>query len=245
MDDGAYLPRYHWDSNVRGEGCFVIIQYTHSGRGAFRWEGRVWDVPPGHAFICVVPERSAYYFPDDASEPWKFAWLNFYGELANSLCRALRNAYGPVLALPPRSVAAAKFFELTANAEKRLSLDPCDVTLAAFSFLMEWKRLLDHPQTRGIDPVEMVMGICKARFREPLCIKELAAQTGITREHLTRIFTERTGISPARHLRQLRVAAAREMLASPGTPLKEVALRCGFPSVKAMQLALKSVRMAQ
>lgn len=89
--------------------------------------------------------------------------------------------------------------------------------------------------------MEAVARICRARFREPLGIKELAAHAGLSREHLTRIFTERTGISPARHLRQLRVAAAREMLDHSGMTLKETALRCGFPSAKSLQHALRAV----
>lgn len=237
--------RYHWASDQRGDDHFVIIQYTISGHGTFLWQGRSWDVPPGHAFICIVPEQSAYYYPEEATETWRFAWLNFYGPLAITFCRALRDTYGPILPLPPPSSAAMNFLDLTAKGENRLFLDPSTATLAAFTFLVEWKRILERPQPGKDDPVEKVMRICQARFREPLGIKELAAQTNLSREHLTRIFTERTGISPARHLRQLRLCAAREILEHPYTTLKEAAFRCGFSSVKALQRALKSERSAE
>lgn len=241
-DEAATSTRYHWASDQRGSDSFVIIQRTRSGTGAFRWQGRVWEVPAGHAFVCFVPEPSAYFFPDEAKEPWRFSWLNFYGPLAASLCQALRGEHGPVLPMPERSTVTAEFHKLARQAEERAVLDPCDATIGAVTFLMEWKRLLDHPLPRLRDPVETVVRICRARFREPLGIKELAAHTGLSREHLTRTFTERMGISPARHLRDLRVAAAREMLDDAGSTLKETALRCGFPSAKSLQHALRAAK---
>lgn len=239
--DGANSTRYRWDNKRRGNQRFVIIQYTLSGAGVFRWGNDIREVPAGHAFICFNPEDSEYYFPENAGEPWKFAWVNFYGPLSFLLCGELREVYGPVLPLPTRSVAAGAFIELAARADQRSSVMPPDSGIAGFSFLVEWKRLLDRPSLSDADPVETVLRICRERFHEPLGIKELAAQAGISREHLTRIFTQQTGTSPAHHLRALRVKAAREMLRlSSAITLTEVALRCGFPSVKALGRALKS-----
>ncbi len=239
LSETVSSPRYHWRSDRRGKQQFVIIQQTLSGHGLMEWENQTWEVPEGNAFICLVPERSAYRFPPDATEPWRFSWLNFYGSLAQTLCRTLRTTYGPILPLPPRSEPGLAFRALTAQAARRSPRDVCDMTQACFHFLIEWKRLLDRPQSRSSDPVETVRRICQSRFREPLGIKELAAQAGMTREHLTRIFTERTGTSPARYLRGLRVQAARGLLRHvPEITYKEAALRCGFPSVKALHRAL-------
>jgi len=103
---------------------------------------------------------------------------------------------------------------------------------------MEWTRQLTHPTQTDHDPVKTAMAICQSRFREPLGTKELAAETGLSREHLSRLFSERTGVSPGSYLRQLRVNAARQMLKERNLLLKEIALRCGFPSVRSLQRAL-------
>lgn len=230
--------RYHWKNDRRGDQQFVIIQQTLSGTGSFILSGKTHAVPTGYAFICLVPEPSAYRFPDASPTPWKFSWLNFYGLLALQLFRHLRDTYGSVLPLPSRSVPGAAFHALVARAEQRLARDPHDATLASLNFLVEWKRLLDHPQMRPADSVALVKRICQTRFREPLGIKELAAQTGLSREHLTRIFTDRTGTSPARYLREIRTHAARKLLQHRSVTLKEAAMRCGFPSTKALHRAL-------
>jgi AraC-like DNA-binding protein len=230
--------RYSWDNSRRGNDCFVIIQRTRTGVGIFRWESQTWEIPAGHAFIAIVPEVSSYYYPPVSDAPWEFGWLNFYGSLGVRLCRDFRDAHGAVLPLPDGSAANALFQGLIVQAERHVVQEPCDVSSACFLFLMEWKRLLDAPARGESNLVKKAQRICQTRFREPIGIKELAAQTGLSREHFTRVFTEKTGVSPGRYLRELRVSAARGLVTEhPGT-LKETARRCGFPSAKALKRAL-------
>ena len=231
-------PRYCWDNARRGEERFVILQWTLEGTGGFTLEGKSWLLLPGEVFIALVPEESSYCFPKHTTEPWKFAWLNFYGAFAISFVRKFREIYGPVLPLSPHSVAGAMFLRLAQVAEMRAFPDQFEASMACYAFLMEWTRQLTRPANQNCDAVEMAITLCRSRFREPLGIKELAAATGLTREHLTRIFTARTGLSPGRYLRNLRMAAARQMLESHDVPLKEVALRCGFASVRSLTHAL-------
>jgi AraC-like DNA-binding protein len=230
--------RYHWDSRTR-VGNYVILQRTISGSGCLELDGVVHEVPPGHAFVAIVPENGAYYYPAGAGQPWEFTWLNFYGRLGVELCRDLRRRYGPVLPLGEHSAAWVEFQGLVALSGQRTVQDSQDTSLAIYRFILEWTRELSAPRREQLDPVETAALICRTRFREPLGTKELATQAGLSREHLTRLFTERLGTSPARYLRALRVRAAREMLATGTAPLQEVALRCGFPSIRALHRALE------
>jgi AraC-like DNA-binding protein len=232
-------PRYYWDNTQRGKHQFVILQWTLDGEGVFEWEGVEHPVPAGKALIVIIPENTKYYYPKQGREPWHYRWVNFYGALAVSLFRELREAFGPVLPLPDQSAAGQLVQKLTETAHARLPSDPYETSAAVYEFIMEWTRQLSRPVMEAADPVQVAMALCAARFREPLGVKELAAQTGLSREHFTRIFTARTGKSPARHLCDLRVAAAQQMMRRPSVQLKEVALRCGFPSVRSLRRALE------
>jgi AraC-like DNA-binding protein len=231
-------PRYLWDNRERGGDQFVIIQRTISGSGVFVWEGRSFPVPANHAFVATIPEESSYFFPSNHKTPWAFSWLNFYGPLAISLCRDLRRQYGPVLPLPRRSPAGSAFDALVRQGGSRAPVDPHDTSLACYAFLMEWARQLNRPGQDHPDPVETAVRICRTRFREPLGVKELAAESGISREHFTRLFAEKTGSPPALFLRELRADAAVAMMKEGDLPLKEAALRCGFASPRALSRAL-------
>jgi len=232
-------PRYCWNSAVRGNEEFVIIQETLEGEGCFEIGGKAWPVKAGEAFIAIVPESSEYYFPKQAQEPWRFAWLNIYGALGVSLFRQFRAQFGPVVPLPRRSAAGMLFLRLSELASTGKLSDPHEASAECYDFLMKWSHQLTRPMMQLGDPVLVAMALCAARFREPLGVKEMAAQTGLSREHFTRIFTANTGKSPAGYLRELRVNAARQMLRGQDAPLKEVALRCGFPSVRSLRTALQ------
>jgi AraC-like DNA-binding protein len=231
-------PRYMWNCRNRHDDQFVIIQRTISGAGMFDWEGRSFPVPEDHAFVATIPEDSTYFFPPESKEAWTFSWLNFYGPLAVSLCRDLRRQYGPVLPLPRRSSAGSAFDALVLQGSRRAPSDSHDTSLACYAFLMEWARLLSRPGQDAPDPVETAVRICRTRFREPLGVKELAAESGISREHFTRLFAEKTGSPPALYLRELRADAAEAMMKGGSVSLKEIALRCGFASPRALSRAL-------
>lgn len=237
-------PRYYWENMNRGD-SFVIIQRSSSGFGIFEIDGVAHPVPPEHAFIAIAPEESVYYYPREATEPWEFSWINFYGEFGNSLMRRFRERHGPVIPLPSHSPAGARFLEMGSGkrAESKgpmnLLTDPFESSNACYRFIMEWaKQLTPKPNADKNDPVENAIALCSLRFREPLGVKELANATGLTREHFTRVFTARTGKSPAAYLRDLRLDAARTMLQEAIIPLSEVALRCGFPSLRSLKSAL-------
>ncbi|HWL52528.1 MAG TPA: helix-turn-helix domain-containing protein [Chthoniobacteraceae bacterium] len=233
--------RYYFDNAQRGDSPFVILQRTLEGEGRFEWEGEVHPVPPGHLFIAIVPEASAYYYPTEATRAWSFQWLNFYGPMAITLMRDFRATFGPVVPLPENSAAGNLLARLTATLEERRFADPYERSLLCYSLVVEWARLLSAPSGGRSNPVEVAIAVAAARFREPLGVKELAASTGLTREHFTRLFTARTGVSPAAHLRSLRLEAAREMLRTAAAPnLREVAMRCGFPSIRSLRHALEA-----
>jgi len=202
----------------------------------FRIGGTTRTVPADHAFIALVPEESTYFYPKEATEPWVLSWLNFHGDFSMRVVNSFREAYGPVLALPLRSKAGMLYDRLSSGKER--PTDPFENSTLCFRFLMEWARQLARPGLQEQSPVEVALNLCATRFREPLGVKEIAAATGLTREHLTRLFTRQTGCSPARYLRDLRTGRAREMMEIGGSPIKEVAQRCGFSSAKSLQRAL-------
>lgn len=224
---------YSWNNADRGDDHFVIIQRTVSGCGTFAWRGRLHPVPQGMAFLALVPEASCYGFRGGPA--WKFGWLNLYGDLAVRMVRALRELHGPVVPLPLCSEAGARFHELAAGAGRRK--DPYAVSAACYEFLCLWERELEVP-TLPRDHAAWLRRALQERYREPLSIKALARDAGVSREHLVRAFARRYGSGPSTYLRTVRVARAKHLLAETPLPAKEIALRCGFPSTSALRRAL-------
>jgi transcriptional regulator GlxA family with amidase domain len=68
-------------------------------------------------------------------------------------------------------------------------------------------------------------------------VPQLAAKAGPSDRHLTRLFVQQTGTTPARFVERVRVEAARELLERSDLPGDVIARRTGFGSYETMRRA--------
>lgn len=80
-----------------------------------------------------------------------------------------------------------------------------------------------------------------AHLDQSLRVEELATQAGMSVRNFTRVFTERTGYSPASYLERVRVEAACRRLAESSKGTKEIATECGFRDADGMRKAFHRV----
>lgn len=75
-----------------------------------------------------------------------------------------------------------------------------------------------------------------------LSVEALASRVAMSARNFARVFLKEVGITPARHVEQLRLEAARRRLEQTGESLEEIALACGFKSAEVMRRSfLRSV----
>lgn len=234
-------PRYRWSCQDRGAEPFVILQWTRSGEGMFEGRHGAQRVPRDHAFIAVVPEASIYYYPPEAREPWVFTWMNWYGTFACELFRRFRARFGPVVPLSPRGATAAALRRVIALTSQPATAERAQVSLQSYGFVLEWWREAAGPAARREDRLARAVQFCQERFREPLGVKEIAHEAGMSREHFTRLFVEEMRQPPAAFLRQLRINEAATLLRETELPLREVAMRSGFFSARHLMRAFQRV----
>jgi AraC-like DNA-binding protein len=224
--------RYQWSCHDRGDEPFVILQWTQSGEGTYEDEHGPRPVPAGHAFVAVVPERSTYYYAPTQRDPWVFTWLNFYGPLANGLMKQFQAEFGPVVPLALRGAAAAALRRLLTTAGQDAEPDRSRISLQAYAFLLEWWREASQPSGGAESGLARAIRFCREHFREPLGVKQLAQEAGMSREHFSRVFQQRMNESPGTFLRGLRVNEATMLLRETTLPLREISMRCGFYSAQ-------------
>ena len=233
--------RYRWNCWDRGKNPFVLVQWTFSGQGIVEGEQGRHRVPPDHAFIAVVPERSSYYYPPEFREPWVFSWLNFYGTLACDLFRKLKSEFGPVIPLASRGAAAASLRRLLNKGTRSEAADRFQTSLQAYAFVLEWWREASQPMGSSHDRMARALRFSREHFREPLGVKELAGEAGMSREHFSRIFVERTGETPSACLQRLRMKEATIFIRDSDLPLREIAMRSGFYSERHLMRTFQRV----
>jgi transcriptional regulator GlxA family with amidase domain len=70
-----------------------------------------------------------------------------------------------------------------------------------------------------------------------LAAARLAALVGVSERHLSRLFAEHVGRTPAQLVRDARLEAASRLLADTREPLTAIARRCGFSSAESLRQA--------
>jgi AraC-like DNA-binding protein len=231
-EESVTSARYRWNCHDRGAEPFVILQWTQAGEGVYENRLGAQRVPRDHAFIAIVPERSSYYYPANARTPWVFSWMNWYGTFACDLLRRFQGRFGPVIPLAPRGDAAAALRRLLKLVSRRSAPERAQISLQAYAFALEWWREAAAPAGTGENRLTRAVQFCRQHFREPVGVKEIAAEAGLSREHFSRVFQAEMDQPPATFLRQLRVNEAALLLRETDLPLREIAMRSGFYSTR-------------
>lgn len=99
---------------------------------------------------------------------------------------------------------------------------------------------LDHPVATD-SPLRPVLDAVIADPAADHRLEILAQRAALSQRHLTRLFAEQAGTSPARFVERARVEAAREMLERSDLGVPTVARRCGFGSPETMRRAFVRV----
>jgi AraC family transcriptional regulator, transcriptional activator of pobA len=74
-----------------------------------------------------------------------------------------------------------------------------------------------------------VFAVIDQRYREPLSLRDVAYEVGMTAGHLTTVVRRRTGRTVQEWIIERRMAEARTLLAENDIPIQEVARRVGVP----------------
>lgn len=89
------------------------------------------------------------------------------------------------------------------------------------------------------DLVLAAIAAMEAALDEPLEIRALARQLGVSPDRLERAFHREAGQPPAAYLRQMRLRHAADLLLHSATPVQEVALACGFQNPSSFARAFR------
>ena len=226
--ESVFSSSYRWDSSRRGRAPQVILQRTFAGSGQFRVRDQIHPVGPSQMFITMVPEAAEYWFDPDIARFWRFQWLNLNGSFAQSIWGSLRDRFGPVVPMPENSAASLAMTRLIHDVESGQLANIELAAQACYGFFIVLWRQLEGRDTGVSPPVAQLQEQIRSRFRDPVNIKELCGEVGLSREHLSREFRRVYGLEPGAYLRRLRLEAAEVFLQQTLLGIDEIAARTGF-----------------
>lgn len=219
-EPGYFIRRNSFDS--------FLIMYISKGTVDVLYEERSFRVDAGN-FLLLDCYRPHQYGSSDA---WEASWLHFDGILAREYFQEITSHYG--YAFAPDNVR-----DISNTLEEICSLFRNAGPVIEASLSAQITTILDAlltsvPQDRSSvvckNTVAGSVAFINEHFHEHLSLQELAEKANLSPYHFTRIFAREIGFTPHQYLINVRVSAAKFMLKSAETSIKDIAFSTGFHS---------------
>ncbi len=133
------------------------------------------------------------------------------------------------------------FFELLETRQAETELLCQFEILKMLLFIMKHVYLEKAGETSGEDRLYIARNYIIANYNESFSIGELADVALLSPGHLQRMFKAKFDTTPMTYQRQLRINAAKNLLASSSLPCKAVAARVGYEDICHFYKAFKKV----
>lgn len=206
------LPTNTFGPHVRQ---YYILHYCISGKGTLTKHatGETYTVSAGQFFV-ICPEEVTTYAADP-QDPWVYVWISFSGSLAEKF-----SSLSSVVDYP-----ADTFFRIAEAVKASIVSAECYA-----SMIYEIMHHLFFNAQQPLDVPGQVRRHIDLNYMENLTVEALAAQFGLNRRYLSRIFKERYGMSVKEFIVRQRMDRAREFLAA-GYSVSEAAFMSGYSDV--------------
>lgn len=219
----------YWFENLgRKPDGVVVAQFCLEGRMVYRERRQRIEVPAGSLLLFAYDEDTAYGRPPDWRETYVCDHMALRGAGLVEHWSVLRRRFGSVLPLRMGSALHEQFLRLCGMASPQAGTGAFAMATAVHSFVMRIYQECEETLAAGQSPVERAVDDLLRHPTYPWSLKEVAQRHGCSREHLARVFHERMGAPPGKHLAHARLERALALLRETHLPLATIAAQAGF-----------------
>ncbi|TYP70312.1 AraC family transcriptional regulator [Paenibacillus methanolicus] len=215
---------------------YFLMHHVLSGSGTFTAGGETYPLGAGHTFL-IRPEQLISYASDER-DPWRYRWIAFEGRHAAELL-AVTGLTGASPVAHARE-ASRRIAVLFRSIERTFRSGGGVAHLRAAGYLQlllaelgaadgEGGRAPDRQGGDGEALISQVIRYLSTQYAEPVSIEMMADTLGYNRAYLSRLFKQRTGMTPVTFLLKLRIDKARQLLRErPELTIEQIASSVGI-----------------
>lgn len=230
--------RYWWDNANRESTPTWAIQRTRQGEIDFYLFEKNYSVSVGDVVLFRYGEASRYGQRDKLAAEYACDWIAVEGAGLDEHLGWLRRRYGAVIPggseptfRDALSDAIATLGDGGSNRGQGRAAggsSPVGRASAVARLVHGLVDLAEHGSEAGLSPTQRLADRIAADPLSSWSLKQLAAENGVSREHLCRVFRDRHGMPPHAYLTLARRRRAIWLLRHTELPLEQVAGLCGF-----------------
>ncbi|MBB6733612.1 AraC family transcriptional regulator [Cohnella sp. CBP 2801] len=232
VSDIGYFPhaRHHYRERPAGCDSHIVI-YCADGSGWVELEGR--SFPLTGRQLAVVPAGVPHRYGASAESPWSIYWFHLRGDQTASFLRLYGLGGQPAVVPAALQTLFLESFERCYGliADKPYSL-PVQVqisrTLGQLLGAIGLGTDGSNRRRKRDEDLERAIRYMNDRLHSSVKLAELAAHTGLSRQHLIYLFKQETGFPPVDYYLRLKMQKAGQLLSLTGMSVKEIASEVGI-----------------
>lgn len=224
---GVSTPESHV---VREEGL-VSHQFliTTEGEGILKIDDKTYTLKAGSC-LYLPPHIPHEYKPEN--HVWKTHWMVFRGRYLSETMVDMGFTDWKITILDDVEFIIRLFNRLQATAvESMYNAEKCSKLI--YDFILEYKSKIMHKPSQ-IDTqkqiLEPTIGYMHKKFFKDITLQRLAEISGISMQHLCRVFQKEVGMRPIEYLTKIRIFEAKQLLVHTDEPIALIAEKVGYQS---------------
>lgn len=204
--------------------------YGTSGKGKLLIDGREFSIGDNAGFLFQPGIPHEYYA---VLEPWTTWWITFDGYAVKELMNMAGFGRYDVFHISDMERLRQLHGDVYAAAASARPARGYDASHMLYRFLLEMKSCLGDETLktrRGrYQQFQPLIMFIEDHYNKSISLNDMAEITGVTPQHLCRLFKQAFSMRPFEYLTRFRLQKAKEILVGPGNPaLKEVAAITGY-----------------
>ena len=186
----------------------------------------------GQGFVFAPNEKILY--SADKNDPWNYIWIAFKGEKAKPLFESCSfSSQNPIFEFKG-------IFDIEKIFNEVCELDD-GRELYLISVLYRFFSLYSVKAMHRISKTDIAINYILQNYSKNITVENVARFVGFERKYFSRIFTEKTGISPIRYIINTRMNAAAELLKNTDLSVSEIAYSVGYNDLPTFSKAFKRI----
>lgn len=211
--------------------CHQIF-FVAKGKGILKFDNQTFELSDGTFFF--MPGNYPHEY-EPLEEKWDVRWFSFDGSGCTKLFQEF-NFTKPFILKPDDSHALQKMYNeilYTIKTDKVYGEYSCSALV--YQYLIKLHNLiLDENKSNGKDKSQILLPVLlyiDNNFNHDFPLTDLSNISGITPQHLCRLFKETLHMKPSDYLKMRRINEAKQLLETSNFSINEIAKKTGFSSV--------------
>lgn len=220
---------YYWNNMDREEdGNYCLFQFTISGSGEFKINGKTYTMDKNKGFFIEIPGEHLYYLPKN-STAWEVLYIEFSIEAKPFYEEIIKNYGSNIFEFSNNSRFISLMWEAFYSARNNEITNIFEASQIGYNLIFELLKFSNKKNIKkNSEIIESVKKYIHKNYTKPIAIEDMAKYAAFSKFHLTRKFKEEIGISPGQYLIRTRLKNATNLLLNTNKSIEEISEDVGF-----------------